>query len=166
MLWPLSWTLLLFFKHVVKWDSLCRVTFSLYLGWWWLCNHFPLWWTLKSSWGTIWSKQVFPAGDLCPAHMLSFKHLNGRLGLPARSFLLIFEDPEKDRQLSSRNWRSDLLSRTIHSLSTLRSCFFFFYSVHVFTGPEEALFLSVLHFFFPMPRSAQACWTVVSCGPH
>lgn len=80
LLWLLSWSHPLFFKHVVKGDSQHQVTFPRCLRWRCLCNYFLLWWTLNSSWGTIWSKQVFPSVDPTSAHMLPFKHLKARLG--------------------------------------------------------------------------------------
>lgn len=90
LLWLLSWSHPLFFKHVVKGDSQHHVTFPRCLRWWCLCNYFSLWWTLNSSWGTIWSKQVFPSGDPTSAHMLPFKHLKARLGFFAWQLFTVF----------------------------------------------------------------------------
>lgn len=73
----------------------------------------PLWWTLNSSWETIWSKQVFHQGLLFLHIWCLFKHLNARLGslcLTAFAiFLLIWRSVllGNDQQLSSWNWRSD-----------------------------------------------------------
>lgn len=112
LLWLLSWSHPLFFKHVVKGDSQHQVTFPRCLRRWCLCNYFPLWWTLKSSWGTIWSKQVFPSGDPTSAHMLPFKHLKARLGFLCLTAFhcFFFTDLTKrllgeDLRPSWRNWR-------------------------------------------------------------
>lgn len=130
----------------------------------------PLWWTLNSSWETIWSKQVFHQGLLFLHIWCLFKHLNARLGsLCLTAFAIFFIDLTK-RFTGKRSaafimelkiW---LLSRAAHHSHLFPPCLCFF--VHEFTDRDGPLFLSLLHFFTPVSCSAQACQATVACGPH